>query len=403
MIKTILLDLDDTLLGNPTEAFVHNYLALLDDFLAEHMGLSNAHQAILQATGEVIGNQDPRTNNLETFFAALQGRLPIERAAFQAAMEMFYRDVYPQLAQTTQPHPGVAKMVSAFLARGLQIVVATSPIFPRVAIEQRLAWAGVPVDAVPFALVTTLENMHYTKPHSAYYEEALARVGVQADEAIMVGNNVQNDILPAHQAGLHTFWVCLDSDAQGTQGASVMVDGHGSLADFACRVQDEGWLETLTPLPHTPEQIAPRLNGNLAALLGVVEEAPASVWKMRPDPDQWSPMEVLCHLAESERDVQRPRLERIAREQNPFLSRPQQPPEPASRPCPEVARRVALEFADERERTLAFFDALPPQAWERSARHYIFGPTTLLEMANFVSQHDRMHIAQLCQTIGKCL
>jgi hypothetical protein len=64
---------------------------------------------------------------------------------------------------------------------------------------------------------------------------------------------------------------------------------------------------------------------------------------------------------------------------------------------------VALEFADERERTLAFLAALPPQAWERPARHYIFGPTTLLEMANFVSQHDRMHIAQLCQTIGKCL
>ncbi len=401
MIKAILLDLDDTLLGNPTEAFVRNYLALLDDFLHHHLGVAAAHVAILSATDAVIHSNDPRTSNLEAFYAALLARLPVERATFQAAMDVFYREVYPQLAQTTQPHPGVRKLVEALIERGLQLVVATNPFFPRVAIEQRLAWAGVPVDDVPFALVTTLENMHYTKPHPAYYEEALARVGVQADEAVMVGNHWQNDILPAHAAGLHTFWVCMDGDTQATDIS--LVDGHGSLADFACRVQDEGWLETLSPLPNVPDQIAPRLSGNLAALLGVVEEAPGHVWKMRPEPDEWSPMEVLCHLAESEREVQRPRLERIAREDNPFLSRPQAPPAPASRACPEHARRVADEFADERERTLAFLAAMSAEAWERPARHYIFGPTTLLEMANFVSQHDRIHITQLCQTIGKCL
>ncbi len=401
MIKAILLDLDDTLLGNPTEAFVRNYLALLDAFLERHLGLVDAHTAILAATDAVIHSDDPRTSNLETFYAALLERLTVDRATFQTAMDVFYREVYPDLAQTTQPHPGVHKLVEALLARGLQLVVATNPFFPRVAIEQRLAWAGVPTDTVPFALVTTLENMHYTKPHPAYYEEALARIGVQADEAVMVGNHWQNDIMPAHRAGLHTFWVCMDGDTQATDMA--LADGHGSLADFACLVQDEGWLETLTPSPHRPAQIAPRLNGNLAALLGVVEEAPAHVWTMRPVPNEWTPMEVLCHLAESEREVQRPRLERIVREDNPFLSQPKQPPPPAARLCPEQAHEVALTFADERERTLAFLAALPPQAWARAARHYIFGPTTLLEMANFVSQHDRMHITQLCQTIGKCL
>ena len=401
MIKAILLDLDDTLLDNPTEVFVRAYLALLDAFLQRHLALADTRSAILAATDAVIHRQDPRTNNLETFYTALLARLPVERDTFQAAMDVFYREVYPQLAQDTRPHPGVRKLVEALIARGLQLVVATNPFFPQVAIEQRLAWAGVPVDEVPFALVTTMEIMHYTKPHPAYYEETLARIGVQADEAVMVGNNWQNDIHPAHQAGLHTFWVCMDGDTQSPDAA--LADGHGSLADFACRVQDEGWLETLTPRPHTPEQIAPRLSGNLAALLGIVEEAPAYVWGKRADDDEWSPIEVLCHLAESERDVQRPRLERIVREDNPFLSQPQQPPPPASRACPENARRVALEFADERDRTLAFLAALPPEAWGRPARHYIFGPTTLLEMANFVSQHDRMHITQLCQTIGKCL
>ena len=59
-------------------------------------------------------------------------------------------------------------------------------------------------------------------------------------------------------------------------------------------------------------------------------------------------------------------------------------------------------FAEERQQTVAFLNDLPPEAWTRPARHSIFGPTTLLEMANFTATHDRLHIQQICQTLGRC-
>ena len=56
----------------------------------------------------------------------------------------------------------------------------------------------------------------------------------------------------------------------------------------------------------------------------------------------------------------------------------------------------------ERQRTVDFLAALPAETWDRPARHSIFGPTTLLEVANFTATHDRLHLQQICQTIGRC-
>ncbi len=167
-------------------------------------------------------------------------------------------------------------------------------------------------------------------------------------------------------------------------------------------MRDENWLETLRPRPLLSTQIVPRLNGNLAALLGYASIIPLDDWAKRPIPDEWTPAEVVYHLRESEIQVQRPRLETIVHEENPFISSPTPPPGPGARICPQDGWQIALEFAQERLVTIKFLDDLEESAWERPARHSIFGPTTLLEMANFTAQHDRLHITQLCQTASKC-
>jgi FMN phosphatase YigB (HAD superfamily) len=401
MIKAVLLDLDDTLLGNPAMKFTEDYLAALDRFLVDRLGLQGMSRALLLATREVLRSQDPLRTNDETFWEAMKPLLPVSRNVFDPAVAEFYRAVYPDLQVGTVRRSEARPFVEWLLEQGLIVAVATNPFFPQTAIEQRLGWAGLPVGEIPFRLVTTMENVHFTKPHLAYYEEILARVGVQADEAIMVGDDWENDMLPARAAGLNTYWVNDKAPPDPAQLATI--DGHGSLADFARLVQDQNWLETLTPRPLEPAQILPRLSGNLAAVLGAVREVPPHAWQMYPDEAEWSPVEVICHLVESEREVQRPRLETILREENSFLSAPNSPPGPATRVCPQDGWRVALAFAAERQKTLAFLAELDGDAWHRPARHSIFGPTTLLEMANFTAQHDRLHLTQLCQTVWRCV
>jgi hypothetical protein len=198
---------------------------------------------------------------------------------------------------------------------------------------------------------------------------------------------------PPNQIGLHTFHVTSKS------GLSV-ADASGHLDDFYNCVQ-QGWLETIPAKPLNPSMIEPELIGNMAALFGLLSEVQPHQWTQHPVRDEWSILEVVCHLYNREGNVQRKRLQQILAEDDPFLRTPSQD-SPNENNCEPDGMKIAYQFADERQLTIAFLNSLGPQDWHRPARHSIFSNTTLLEMAHFLAQHDRMHITQICQTLGRC-
>jgi FMN phosphatase YigB (HAD superfamily) len=53
--------------------------------------------------------------------------------------------------------------------------------------------------------VTTYENSRRCKPNPDYYREVLAALGKAPENCIMVGNDVDEDILPAREVGMKTF------------------------------------------------------------------------------------------------------------------------------------------------------------------------------------------------------
>ena len=402
MIKAVLLDLDNTLLGNDPEPFTRRYLAVLDDFVRQRLGTPSILEALMSGTRAILTDPDPLRTNAEKFYDAFMPLVPTDRAAFAAAMQDFYAQLYPQLEGLTHCRPGACRLVESLASAGYTIVIATNPLFPYVAVQHRLTWAGIPVDQVPLGLVTTLDNMHFAKPHPAYYEEILARLGLEASEAIMVGDDWEHDILPARAAGLNAFWVCGDGHGCDANAAG-QVDGCGSLADFAGRAIEENWLETLTPRPLEPAQIVPRLMANVAALDSLVRETPDDVWTMRPQADEWSPLEVLGHLVETERGVYRPRLRTILSSDNPVLPALSASLTLAPSEAAEHPRSMLEIFAAERRATLDLLATLAPEDWQRPARHHRLGLTTLLGVADLIAQHDRQHLRQMREAIAHSL
>ncbi len=398
MIKAVLLDLDNTLLGNDPDPFTRRYLALLDDFVQQRLGTPSILQALWAGTQAIFADADPLRTNSEKFYSAFMSLVPLERADFARAMQEFYAELYPTLEPLTQRRPGARRLVEWLLDAGYTVVIATNPLFPYVAVQHRLAWAGIPIGEVALGLVTTLDNMHFAKPNPAYYEEIGARLGLETGEAIMVGDDWEHDILPARAAGMNAFWVC--SESQGCAPDAVCrVDGCGSLADFACRVIEEDWLEALTPLPLEPSQIAPRLLANVAALDGLLRETPEHGWTARPVEGEWTALEVLCHLIETERQAYRPRLQRVLAEDNPALPALAEPPMSG---CDEAPRAALERFAAERRVTLDLLDTLSEGDWDRPAQHHRLGPTTLLGLADLIAQHDRLHLRQMRETLARC-
>ena len=111
------------------------------------------------------------------------------------------------------------------------------PMFPRRAVEWRLAWAGV--DASKFARVTSFENSTSVKPKLAYYAENVAACGLSGDDVLMVGNNTVED-LAIRGLGADAFLVT-DHLLDPTEGFDLGSVKHGTMEEFAA------WAEELPP------------------------------------------------------------------------------------------------------------------------------------------------------------
>lgn len=68
----------------------------------------------------------------------------------------------------------------------------------------RLAQHGI----FPFIdLVVASAEEGFAKPDPSIFEIALERSGCKPEESIMIGDRIDNDILPAKALGMHTIWV----------------------------------------------------------------------------------------------------------------------------------------------------------------------------------------------------
>jgi HAD superfamily hydrolase (TIGR01549 family) len=239
MIKAVLFDLDDTLLENDMDRFLAHYLPMLAEYMEDLVDPDLFVSELLTTTQIMLAHQDTSVSNEEAFWSTFSGRTGLERAMLEPQLEKFYREEFRRLESITKRRPAAVQSVRVCLDRKLKVVVATNPLFPRSAVEQRMAWAGVPATEFDFALITTYENMHAAKPHSAYYQEIVDWVGVQASEALMVGDDWRNDIVPASGLGMYTYWVSSNCETQ--PDPPVALDGCGSLDELVGCLSD-GWL-----------------------------------------------------------------------------------------------------------------------------------------------------------------
>jgi FMN phosphatase YigB (HAD superfamily) len=393
MVKTLLFDLDDTLLDNEMGTFLPAYFQAL----VQHLELGPDAQPFLteliNGTRAMRANTDP-TRTLQTVFSDhFFPALGWDPAAWHPRFDSFYRLRFPELRALTSPRPAARAVMEWAFASRYEVVIATSPLFPMAAIQERLRWADV--DDFPYALITSYETSHYAKPNPEYYAEILARLGRRPEEALLVGNDWADDIEPAAALGLPPFFVTRAGSASphaSRNGAHPI--GLGTLETFL------GWaqasLASLEVPPPPPRALPYLLAGNLAAAVGLVAEATGDVWARRPAEGEWSSTEIVCHLRDVDREVHHARIRTVLELDDPFIAAADTDPWAEARLYRAQSGPQALqEFVATRKELYTFLAALPPPAWMRPARHAIFGPTHLAEIVGWIVDHDRIHLEQL--------
>ena len=200
-IKAVLFDLDGTLLPLDQDVFAKKYFNYLTETVAPHFADAKKIIKIMLAGMDAMVKNDGSKTNKEVFFETAE-KLGGKDLCKEPLLFGYYDGLYLKLKDDCRPTAASKKVVSLCKNAGLRTVLATNPVFPAAATIKRMGWAGLSPD--DFEFITAFENSRFCKPNIKYYEEILGKLGLSAEECLMVGNDVDED-MTAKQLGIKVF------------------------------------------------------------------------------------------------------------------------------------------------------------------------------------------------------
>ena len=222
-LKAILFDLDGTLLPVDQDVFTKQYFKLLAGKMSNYGYEPNKLiESVLAGTTDMVKNNGEESNEKifwKRFFSIYGNKTEDDMALFNE----FYAVDFQKLKDVCGFNDKVKGVIEQIKQTGVRLVAATNPLFPRLATESRIRWAGL--DPNDFELVTTYENSCYSKPNPNYFLDISKKLGLNANECLMVGNNVKEDMV-AKNIGMKVFLLTDMLENKDNQDISIYPNGN---------------------------------------------------------------------------------------------------------------------------------------------------------------------------------
>lgn len=200
--KAILFDLDGTLLPMDQKKFSEDYFKRL---IYKLTGLGynpeKIKEALFGGIERMIMNDGNKSNEnvfWETFSSVLGDKILKDKYIF----DEFYENEFDEVRHSCGFNPNAAATINKLKSLGYRIILATNPLFPKIATKKRIEWSGLSAD--DFEFYTTYENSGFCKPNINYYSEILSKLNLSPVDVLMVGNDVKEDMV-AGGLGMSVF------------------------------------------------------------------------------------------------------------------------------------------------------------------------------------------------------
>lgn len=226
-MQTVLFDLDGTLLPMNQDLFIELYFKSVFNYFSpygfEPKILMNA---LNKGTYAMITNDGSCTNE-DRFWSIFNHELGEQPKYLKESFLHYYETAFIEAKSATVCHPLASQCIRLLKDKGYQVIIATNPVFPKIATYTRIGWAGICLDDVSY--ITTYETCSFCKPNLKYYEEITKKMMLNPEECLMVGNDVAEDMCAA-KLGMETFLItdCLRNQTQ----QSITEYPHGSMESF---------------------------------------------------------------------------------------------------------------------------------------------------------------------------
>lgn len=229
MIRNIFFDLDGTMLPMNQEQFVKVYFTELAKRFCPKLKTESEKliKAVWKSTESMVKN-DGKEPNINAFWKTFSKLLGKEVLKYTKDFDDFYNREFSECKSVCKYNPNVPEIMRVLKNKGYRLIAATNPLFPAVAINNRIKWAGL--DQKAFDLITTYENFTTCKPNPRYFTEIMEKINAKPDECLMVGNDVDEDILASEKAGIKSYLItdCLINRGE----ADISRFENGGMRDF---------------------------------------------------------------------------------------------------------------------------------------------------------------------------
>ncbi len=186
-MNAFLFDLDGTLLLSDEENFYRKYFELVGEEFENIVNPKEFIDAIKEIIEKMIFD-DGSKDNYRRFMEKISQKFGKQAIEFEERFKTFYSNNFKLLKPLTKPNE---KLINHMRALDGIKVLATNPIFPEIAIKERMKWAGLQDN--DFTLVTFMENSHYLKPNPKYFLEICEKVKINPQNCVMIGNDPKLD------------------------------------------------------------------------------------------------------------------------------------------------------------------------------------------------------------------
>ncbi len=232
-MKHILFDLDGTLLPMDLKTFTNAYFGGLVKRFARY-GIEPEHfiKCMWAGVSAMVKNSGGKSNEKafeECFYSTVDIDVDTARDEFNS----YYAEDFPKLKNICSITDISRKIIDACKQKGFDVILATNPIFPKVATYERMRWLGLTPD--DFAEVTTFECCTSCKPNLQYFKNILDKHGFAPEDCLMVGNDVGEDMV-IRELGVKTFLV--EGFIENGKGLPEVCDHRGSLEDLLSFIEN---------------------------------------------------------------------------------------------------------------------------------------------------------------------
>lgn len=235
-LEVVLFDLDGTLLPMDQDVFVQTYFGLLAKNLSNYgYEPKKLIESIWLGTKSMIMNDGKHTNE-KVFWNTMSNIYGPNVINDESKFESFYINDFPLVKNSCGFDKRANEVIKFLKSKGYRLILATNPIFPRIATEQRIKWAGLDIN--DFEFVTTYENSSFSKPNLKYYLEILEKNDCKVENCLMVGNDVVEDMI-INKLGVDVFLLTRDLINKNNEDINNYPNGnYDDLLEYVCKKSD---------------------------------------------------------------------------------------------------------------------------------------------------------------------